>query len=438
MTLTEYVYEPRGAALELFYDRSPELLIAGPAGTGKSRAALEKLHLCAMKYAGMRGLICRKTRTSLTQAGLVTYETQVLPPLQLQRRSEEQEYRYPNRSVIVVGGLDKEAVRIFSTEYDMVFVQEATELEENDWETITTRLRNGVMPYQQLIADCNPSTPTHWLKRRADSGQTTMLESRHEDNPVLYDNGWTDAGAEYIAKLDALSGVRLQRLRHGRWAAAEGLIYEEFDSTVHVITLPEFEEKTCPAGIPESWPRYWCVDFGSRLGETAASTHPFVWQAWAQDPEGRLILYHELYRVEQLVRDMAARIKEVTKGEPRPHAVVCDHDAENRMQLERDLGVSTIGARKAVLAGIDLVKKRLTDKALAFLPTAFDRDPLLDDARQPCSSLEEIDGYVWNDRTTKEQPRKERDHGMDAMRYMVAHLDLRGGPVTVSDDDIWS
>ena len=43
-----------------------------------------------------------------------------------------------------------------STECDMISRQEATELELADWLALTTRLRNGVMPYQQLIADCNP------------------------------------------------------------------------------------------------------------------------------------------------------------------------------------------------------------------------------------------------------------------------------------------
>jgi hypothetical protein len=54
--------------------------------------------------------------------------------------------------------------RIMSTEFDTVFVQEATELTETDWENLTTRLRNFVLPYQQLTADCNSGSPSHWLK----------------------------------------------------------------------------------------------------------------------------------------------------------------------------------------------------------------------------------------------------------------------------------
>jgi phage terminase large subunit len=42
-------YQPRGAARALLLSRAPEVLAAGPAGTGKSRACLEKVHLCAAK-----------------------------------------------------------------------------------------------------------------------------------------------------------------------------------------------------------------------------------------------------------------------------------------------------------------------------------------------------------------------------------------------------
>jgi phage terminase large subunit len=92
---------------------------------------------------------------------------------------EPPQYRMKNGSSIVIGGMDKPS-RIMSTEYDVVYVQEATELTEDELEHIITRLRNGMLPYQQLLMDCNPSTPTHWLLLRCRRGTTVMLNSTHE------------------------------------------------------------------------------------------------------------------------------------------------------------------------------------------------------------------------------------------------------------------
>src|SRR5262249_43760126 len=104
-------YQPYGGAYELWRCRAAEALLAGPSGTGKSRGALEKLNSVAEKYPGMRGPIVRKTRESLSETGLVTFEEPVLgrgPPLTLGAgRHNRQVYAYPNGSEFVVAGLDK-------------------------------------------------------------------------------------------------------------------------------------------------------------------------------------------------------------------------------------------------------------------------------------------------------------------------------------------
>ena len=97
-------FRPHGAALEVLYAKGPEVLLSGPAGTGKSRAILEKLHACAEKYPGMRALIVRKTRESLSETGLFTFETKVVPEghaiLTGILRNNRQHYHYPNGSGI--------------------------------------------------------------------------------------------------------------------------------------------------------------------------------------------------------------------------------------------------------------------------------------------------------------------------------------------------
>jgi hypothetical protein len=447
-------YHPRGAAAAVFASRAPEVLLSGPAGTGKSRGCLEKLHMMALLNPGMRGLIVRKTLASLGSTALVTWREHVVKEALEQgivrfyggSPQESPQYKYSNGSVIVVGGMDK-ATRIMSSEYDVVYVQEATELTTTDWENITTRLRNGVISFQQLIADCNPDIPTHWLKQRADRGSTLMIHCRHEDNPILVndDGTLTARGTDYLGKLDALTGVRYQRLRRGLWVAAEGLIYEDWNPAVHLID---------PLTIPDSWTRWWCVDFGF--------TNPFVLQCWAEDPDGRLYLYREIYKTKTLVEDHARHILRLVQRcvtccnskasshdchtcdrcrlewtEPRPRAIICDHDAEDRATLERHLGMGTSAAKKTVKDGIQAVQSRLRpagDGRPRFFicrDALVERDPDLDDAKKPCSTAEEIVGYVWDaqpGKPPKETPVKENDHGMDAGRYIVAERDLGGRP----------
>jgi phage terminase large subunit len=454
LTTTPHEFTPYGACRTAFEFTGDELLVSGPAGTGKSRALLERLHAIACFYPGMRGLIVRKTLASLGSTALVTFREQVAAQeiadgkLAFFSGSPQRAaaYEYTNGSTIVVGGMDK-ATRIMSSEYDVIYVQEAIELTINDWEALTTRLRHGVVPFQQLIADTNPDTPTHWLKQRCDLGQTQMLESRHEDNPTLVDpdtGAYTVAGKRYLAKLDNLTGPRHARLRRGLWVAAEGVIYDQFDPAVHLVDrFP----------IPKEWPRYWAVDFGH--------TNPFVLQWWAQDPDGRLFLYREIYRTRQLVEDHAkVALRAVSKlvdpddepagprleldgqlrewVEPKPRAVICDHDAEGRATLERHLRLGTVKANKNVTAGIEAVQVRLRSAAdgrprlFLLRDSVVERDLDLLDAKLPTCTADEIPGYIWaptpDGKPNKDEPLKKDDHGCDATRYLVAEFDLAARP----------
>ncbi len=431
-------YRPVGSAAELFRCRAPEVLLSGAAGTGKSRACLEKVHAMCLANPGMRALVVRKTAVSLTSSGLVTFREYVareaIESGELTfyggSRTEAAGYKYGNGSTITIGGLDK-ATRIMSTEYDAVYVQEATELTEDDWESLTTRLRNYVVSFQQLMADCNPGPPQHWLNQRCVRGQTVQVSCRHEDNPKLYDGGqWTKEGGAYLQLLDGLTGVRYLRLRKGIWAAAEGLVYETFDPAVHL--RPAFQP-------PPSWTRYLAVDFGYR--------NPFVCQWWAQDPDGRLHMYREIYRTQTLVEDHARKILELTRrgsgGKPDvwpPRAIICDHDAEDRATLERHVGFSTVAANKTVSEGIQAVQARFkvrgdgTPGLYLCRDALAERDQTLADAHRPVCTTDEILEYVWDPssagraagETAREAPLKDNDHGMDCLRYVVAHADLQG------------
>jgi phage terminase large subunit len=181
--------------------------------------------------------------------------------------------------------------------------------------------------------------------------------------------------------------------------------------------------------------RWWSIDFGH--------TNPTVVQWWAQDPDGRLFMYREIYMTKRLVEDHAKDIltlvtdKHGNWTEPKPTAIVCDHDAEGRATLERHLGMSTVPAHKAVTDGIQAVQKRLEPagdgrpRLFLLRDSLVRRDEALAAALKPTCTSEEMAGYVWDTgagKAPKEQPLKVDDHGADALRYCVSQIDRGSRP----------
>ncbi|MHC4611084.1 MAG: phage terminase large subunit, partial [Planctomycetota bacterium] len=197
-------YEPCGACRKLFHCRDHEVAIAGPAGTGKTRAALELILYWASHYSGARILLCRATRASMTESVLPIWEQHVLPDghpvLVGPHRGNRQVYSFANGAQVILGSLDR-SERLLSMELDAVVVFQAEEITESDFELLLSRLRHNAIGYRQAILDLNPTHPGHWIKLRCDEGKTTLLSSTHHDNPVLWDhkrNEWTPQGREYM------------------------------------------------------------------------------------------------------------------------------------------------------------------------------------------------------------------------------------------------
>ena len=276
------------------------------------------------------------------------------------------------------------------------------------------------MPWQQGIADCNPDAPSHWLNKRADKGGMTRLYSRHRDNPRYFtrDGRRTKQGAAYLAKLDRLTGVRALRLRDGKWAAAEGIVYDNYDPAIHLVDRYE---------IPADWRRIRVIDFGY--------TNPFTCQWWAIDGDGRMVMYRELYHTRRLVEDWAKEIIRLSEGET-IEATITDHDAEDRATLERHGIEQTVAAHKAVTTGIEAVQSRLRveddgrPRLTIMRDSLIGKEAALEDIGKPTCLAEEIPGYAYpagrKGRSIGEAPVKENDHACDGMRYGVAYVDDLG------------
>lgn len=407
----------RGVARDAQTITDHEWILAGPAETGKTFAALWRLDGLLRSTPKAQAALVRKVAADIGPTVLVTYR-RILDlsgsgAVPYGGRAPEW-FDYPNGARLYIGGMDRPG-KVLSGERDWIYVNQAEELQRDDWETLSTRCtgRGAVTSAPMLFGDCNPGPPTHWILGRP---TLRVLHSRHEDNPTLYDvtGQLTEQGVKSLAILDALTGVRRDRLRYGRWVAVEGVVYEEWDQGLHLVE--RFE-------IPADWRRIRAIDFGF--------TNPFVCQWWAIDPDGRMYLYRELYRTRRIVADHAEQIRKLSDGE-RIEATPADHDAEDRATLEK-AGIRTVPARKSIKQGIEAVQTRLRragdgkPRLFVFRGALVERDEDLAALHRPACTVDEFGVYAYpkgaDGKPMKEEPVKNDDHGMDATRYAVMYVD---------------
>lgn len=399
-------YTPVGNASALWKCDAKEVLCFSGAGTGKTRAALEKVALACRKYPGCRVLLTRATRASMTESTLVTLERDVLvtatgkpePWVGQVLRRVRQSYRLPNGSEIVVAGMDTPD-RLLSTEFDYAVIEEATEVTQEGYELVLSRLRNGVARIQQAICLCNPTSPLHWLHERMSAGTMVPVIFTHKDNPRWWSESaqdWTKEGREYIeGTLGRLTGVRRARLLEGKWAAAEGLVYDNFDRAVNVR-----------GPVAPTVRRVVGVDDGF--------THPFVALLAEVDGDGRIHIAGERYQSGLRETQKVELVRELVAGDAYTVVVVDPAAASLRASL-RHAGLAVVEANNDVLPGIGRVHDRMA--------VAGDGYPRLTIAAECSNLLKELETYQWNDKTVREQPVKEYDDAADALRYATMQID---------------
>jgi len=412
-TIQRKQWEFRGAALALQSDHSRECIISGPADTGKTIAALYKLDTLARQYRDATGAIVRKVHVDMASTVLDVFKKNAqASDVRVFGGEHPEFYEWPNGSRVYVGGMDRPG-RVLSGQLDFIYVNQAEELDLADWETLSTRTtgRAGIIVPGLLFGDCNPSQASHWILERAKSGALTMLESRHEDNPALFDASGqlTVDGVGRMAALDALTGIRYLRLRKGQWINAEGAIYE-FNPAVHMLDALPFD-------LDKARRRFRAIDFGF--------SHPFVCGWFAEDDDGRLYLYRQIYMTGRTVKAHSVDIKRYPES---VETTVCDHDAEDMATL-RENGIQTRAAQKAVTVGIEKVQERLKiagdGRARLFIirGSLVEIDNVLVRNKKPLRTEDEFPNYRWKDKSRKDEPVKEDDHGMDMLRYGVMYVD---------------
>jgi phage terminase large subunit len=385
-------YTPYGGSEELMYCHDPEVIIQGPAETGKTLAACWKVHTLALKYDGCQGAIVRKTQKSLYGSVLQTFERVIADaPVQIYGGEKPEKYIYANGSVIWLGGMDNPD-KILSSERDFIYVNQAEELTQDDWEKLHTRAtgRNAVIPYPQLFGDCNPSGSQHWIRRRAG---LKLIRSVHKDNPTLFDpitGEITLQGKRSLGILSGLTGVRRKRLFEGIWATAEGAVYDTFDVSIHVCERERAEFDTFLLMMDEGY------------------TNPAVILDVGIDGDGRLHIFREFYRRGVLQKDVVKTAAEWA-DEFAHYVIAVDAAAAGLIADLRDMGLPADGYKGRVLDGITAVQ--------GYLAIQGDGKPRLTVDPSCVETINEFESYVW--KPEKDEPVKENDHAMDALRYGV-------------------
>lgn len=392
-------------------DRSLIVLLTGSAGGGKSRLAGEKLHAYCLRYPGAMALILRKVKVSMTSGAVLMLERTVIgADPHVTHCPSKSRFEYKNGSILAYAGLEdeKQRERLKSIGQDggldIVWMEEATEFEEEDFNAVLARMRGKAAPWRQVMLTCNPDAPTHWIKSRLiDGGQAAIYYSGYQDNPHNPD--------DYSGTLDLLTGVDHDRLVKGQWVQAEGLVYAGVwrDSPGDVDTSVTEEADY----IEGADPIYWGLDDGyagkrdPKTGLFPADSHPRVFLLAQEKPDGHLDIFYESYACETM-DDL--HIQEVLAlPYPRPRFVAI---GPGFAQLAGRLHAAKLYTRRVQVQ----VKERLKETRgwLAADTNGFRRLRV----HPRCRHLRaEMASYRYDPQSN--EPIKAFDHGPDGMGYLT-------------------
>ena len=385
-------YDWRGGARALIDSIEPEVILCGPAETGKTWASCYKAHMLAREYKGANGALIRKVAATIPGTVWQTMRRVIgeFPVNPYGGEHNPECLIYPNGSRIWIGGMDNPK-KVLSGERDWIQVCQAEELTQDDWEIFTTRTtgRGAVVPHPQIFGDCNPAGTNHFIRQR---GRIRLIQSKHTDNPTLYDaqGNLTAQGKRTIATLSELTGVRRKRLLEGEWATAEGAVYDTFSTQTHVKRRDAREFREWFLGLDEGY------------------TNPAVILLVGVDGDGRLHVAREFYKRGVLQAEVVKVAKEWYK-EVGANVAYVDAAAAGLIADLQDAGINAIGAKGRVLDGIQEVQK--------FLAIAGDGLPRLTVDPDCVNFINEFESYIW--KPLKDEPLKQNDHCPDAIRYPI-------------------
>ena len=281
----------------------------GARGGGKSWSVRTKAKILAASHAGIKILIVRKTFPELVNNHINFLITELHGIARYNKT--EKVFTFANGSTIKFGycNNDKDLEQYQGAEYDVIFLDEATQLQEMWIKKISACVR-GVNAFpKRIYYTCNPGGASHGYFKRL------FIDKKYEDGEDPNDYAFiqalvTDNKAlmasqpDYIKQLEALPPKLREAWLYGRWDIFEGQFFEDFRMT------PD-PQKCLEAGItPEQalQQRRWThviepfdLNVGACRGWNIMRSYdfgynkPFSLGYWAVDYDGTLYRIMEMY-----------------------------------------------------------------------------------------------------------------------------------------------
>ena len=214
-------------------DRHRHVAFGGARGGGKSWAVRTKAKLLAFRYAGIRLLIVRRSYPELINNHINVLKKELAGAALYNDRDKV--LRFVNGSTLnfMYCDGDGDLDRLQGTEYDVIFIDEATQLSEFQMKSITACVR-GVNPFpKRVYYTCNPGGRGHeyikriFIDRIYKDGENpddySFIQSLVTDNTALM-----RSQPDYIKQLEALPPKLRQAWLFGKWDIFEGRFFDDF------------------------------------------------------------------------------------------------------------------------------------------------------------------------------------------------------------------
>ena len=273
-------------------DKHRHIAYGGARGGGKSWAVRTKSKLLAFRYPGIKILIVRKTYKEL-QNNHIEQLTAELAGFAKYNRSDKM-FRFPNGSTISFGYCANEGDlgQYQGAEYDVVFIDEAGQLQESWIRKINLCVRGTNGFPKRTYYTLNPGGPGHAYFKRVfvdrnfnpdeDPNDYFFIQAKVEDNKALM-----DTQPDYLRELENLPPTLRAAWKDGRWDVYEGQFFEDFRDDPEHYQDRRWTHVIEPFEIPDGWKICRSYDFG--YGK------PFSCAWWAVDYDGTIYRIMELY-----------------------------------------------------------------------------------------------------------------------------------------------